>query len=177
MVPIILMVQSVHPYLRVMSFFAVFIFVGIMYCIQFFTAAFEKKVNTGIIRMVIMAAAVIFSAVKILSPYYQCPLADRENRIREALVNMENPEEINNIFYLDDFQKYVIRFYYGITPNEVYTLEEAEYVMAGPEFEDSTYTVPDWPVFYSYSQEMLDYVKENMIPLSAVGDYTVYRKK
>ncbi len=177
MVPVMLMVQSVHPYLRVMSFFAVYMSVGIVYCIQFFTVGLEKNTNIEKSRIVFMAVVVLLSAVKMLSPYYQSPLADRENRIHEVLAKMDNPKEIDNIFYLDDFQKYVIKFYFDVTPNEVYTLEEAECVMAGPEFEDSTCEVPEWPILYGYSQEMPDYVKENMTPIATAGDYTIYHRK
>ena len=93
-----------------------------------------------------------------------------------ALAKLDDPHAIDNIFYTDDFQKYVIKFYYDYAPNEVYTLEGADYVITGPEFTDPGNEIPEWPVLYGYSPEMISYVKDNMTEIASTDTYTIYRK-
>jgi hypothetical protein len=173
MVPIILMIQSVHPYLRVLSFYAVFMAIGAVYCLYTMVQALT---DSNGIDYAVMILSMLISAICLLSPYYRSPLADRENDIAAVLAKMDDPQSIDQIFYLDDFQKYVIKFYYDAKPTEVYSLEEAMYVIAGPEFSDTSYGDPQWPVLYGYSSEMLEYVQEHMEPVAEAEGYTVYKR-
>ncbi|WP_029231324.1 glycosyltransferase family 39 protein [Butyrivibrio sp. VCB2006] len=176
LVPIMLIVQSVHPYLRVLSFLAVFLFIGLVYMLN---QALELiKRDSLLIRCgyVLAGCTILITVINCVSPFYRSPLATRENDIQAALAKMDNPTDIDNIFYADDFQKYVLKFYYDVTPNEVYALEAADFVMTGPEFSDPSNEVPTWPVLYGYSKDMEDYVKGNMTELVHTDSYSIYKK-
>ncbi len=176
LVPVMLMIQSVHPYLRVLSFLAVFLALGFTYCIHEGLELFSQDClvkKAGLCAACVTILLTVFSCV---SPFYRAPLASRENEIADVLAQMDDPKGIDNIFYLDDFQKYVIKFYYNTTPNEVYTLEAADYVIACPEFTDSQNEVPEWPVLYGYSPEMIAYVQNNMTVVAQKDSYAIYKR-
>ena len=177
LVPVMLIVQSVHPYLRVLSFLAVFLALGFIYCIHEGLLLFSRNNLLRIVGICTACLAIILTVLSCVSPFYRGPLATRENEIADALALMDDPKSIDNIFYLDDFQKYVIKFYYDTTPNEVYTLEAADYVIACPEFTDPQNEIPQWPVLYGYSSEMIEYVQNNMSVVEQTDDYTIYHKK
>ncbi len=175
-VPLMLMVQSVHPYLRVLSFWAVFLFIGIVYSLYVFVLKLTQEKAQNILSLALAFASIIVTAASCLSSFYKSPLATRENEIAMALAELDDPHAIDNIFYTDDFQKYVIKFYYDYAPNEVYTLEGADYVITGPEFTDPGNEIPEWPVLYGYSPEMISYVKDNMKEIASTDTYTIYCK-
>ena len=135
----------------------------------------KKDEIRKVIKTVVCAAALFFAAISVLSSYYRAPLADRENEL-EALFSKVDTDKIDIIYYTDDYQKYVLKFYHDVTPVEVYTLEEANYVIIGPEQRDETYDAPQWPVLYPYSNGLLQDVSEKMVEIATAGNYTIYAK-
>ena len=170
LVPCMLIIQSVHPYLRVLSFLSVFLFIGTVYVIY----SFVKWPKAGLLAA---GASLLLCVLSCISPYYNSPLASRENEILNVISLIPDPTDINNIFFTDDFQKYVIKFYYGYEPTEAYTLESADYVITGPEFSDPSYTNIEWPVLYGYSEEMISIINENMTNIASTNTYSVYKRQ
>ncbi len=175
-VPVMLIIQSVHPYLRVLSFYAIFLFVGLLNAMSETSTWLNKKsVSCGLgVLMFIMSIAVCLS--NSLGGYYNDPLAERENDINKALSQMEDVSQIDTIFYTDDFQKYVLKFYYDVNPQEVYVMEDANFVITGPEFWDNTNASPEWPILYGYSDGFTNYVNSNMTKIAGSENYSVYKK-
>ena len=87
-------------------------------------------------------------------------LADRENDIADVLKVMDgDPHEISSIYYTDDFQRFVLKFYYDIEPEEA-SFEEAEYVILSNAFLENT-EQSDWPMLIYHDSFDSDYLMEN----------------
>ena len=176
-VPIMLIIQSVHPYLRVLSFYAIYLFVGIIYLLSLGLDKFNKSKEKAAPSLVLLGLSLVLSLSFCFGSYYNAPVAERENEIRAALNAM--PDPITNesvIFYTDDFQKYVLKFYYDVTPVEVYVMEDADYVITGPEFFDENNATPEWPVLYGYSEGFTGYISDNMNVVAQTDSFTIYQK-
>lgn len=175
-VPVMLMLQSVHPYKRVLGFYFIPIAFGVMhmlnnFCEEYTSAAFKK--HFGICTM---CAAIIVALYCINSESYRAPLADRENVIEDVLAKVDT-SKIDKMHYTDDYQKYVLKFYHDVTPEECEELADANYVMIGPELRDNKYTEPVWPVMYSYHMARLNYIEDKMTELASNGSYTIYARQ
>lgn len=175
MVPLMLILQSVHPYKRVLGFMLVPMVIAFVLMISSLIELLKKDEIRKVIKTVVCAAALFYATISVLSSYYRAPLADRENEL-EALFSKADTDKIDIIYYTDDYQKYVLKFYHDVTPVEVYTLEEANYVIIGPEQRDETYDAPQWPVLYPYSDGLLQDVSEKMVEIATAGNYTIYAK-
>ena len=175
-VPVMLMIQSVHPYKRVLGFLLVPMVLSLVLSI----ASLENLIGNEKIKRAVGVAFCVVTCVSatlnVTSPYYRAPLAERENEL-EALFSKTDTTQIDVIYYTDDFQKYVLKFYHDVTPAEVYTLEEANYVVIGPEQRDTSYDMPQWPVLYPYSEGLLTDVNEKMVEIETAGNYTIYAKQ
>ncbi|MCR5557853.1 MAG: glycosyltransferase family 39 protein [Butyrivibrio sp.] len=176
LVPAMLIIQSVHPYKRVLSFYLIPLLVGFVICISGFVNAIKNKKTAFITGALIMCLSILYAVCSVLGGYYNQPLAEVENAMESAFAKMDT-KEIDTIYYTDDFQKYVLKFYHDVTPTEVYTLAEANYVVIGPEQRDENYSAPEWPVLYPFSQGLLDDVARDMEEVARGGGYTVYRRK
>ncbi|WP_022778734.1 ArnT family glycosyltransferase [Butyrivibrio sp. AE3009] len=172
-VPVMLVVQSVHPYKRVLSFLAVPLTLGLGIICRELTDRIKDKKKESAASICIMAAATLFWVLAMTNPYYRAPMADRENELKAAFDTI-NVSDIDTIYYTDDYQKYVLKFYYDVTPTEYYTLEEANYVVIGPEQRDETYDSPVWPVFYPYSEGLINDVSKKMVVIGGTDNYTIY---
>lgn len=173
-VPVMLIIQSVHPYKRVLSFIMVPMAIGIAWMLK----CAISRVKYGCI---LCYGLIFFIAIIMATGYdYRSPLADRENDIKEALNVMEeagiSPAGIDSIYYTDDFQKYVLKFYYDNEPAEL-TLEEANYVMVSPEMRDSDYDAFIWPMLTVHDPDMLEYIEANFTSVYDGGEYAVYARK
>lgn len=175
-VPLMLMIQSVHPYKRVLGFLVFPMTLSLMLCFDVCLREVKSdKVKKGI-GIALCGLSCIYAVICCVSPYYRATLAERENEL-EALFSQIDTDQIDSIYYTDDFQKYVLKFYHDVTPAEMYTLEEANFVVIGPEQRDETYDLPKWPVLYPYSEGLLLDVSEKMVELKTAGNYTIYAKK
>ena len=173
MVPVMLIIQSVQPYKRVFSFFAAPFSLLIAYCL--FLAeklCVAEKLQTKI-NAVIIVFMITFSAVFLLSPSYRAPLAERENRIQEMF---SGEDEITSIYYTDDFQKYVLKFYFDCEPQEV-PLEQAEYVLVATDILNPEYTQAVWPVFLNHESFDYDYITSNFSKQKESDSYILYKRK
>ena len=82
--------------------------------------------------------------------------------------------DIDSIYYTDDFQKYVLKFYYDVTPDEV-SLEEAQYVMVSDDLTVSD-GMREWPMLTNYEDFKADYVSECFEAVGSTPKYTLYRR-
>ncbi|MBQ6407679.1 MAG: glycosyltransferase family 39 protein [Butyrivibrio sp.] len=176
LVPVMLIIQSVHPYKRVLSFYLIPLLIAFAICILGIFGAIRNKKASMVAEVVAMCLSVLYCICNVLGGYYNQELAEVENKIESAFEGM-NPSEIDTIYYTDDFQKYVLKFYHDVMPAEVYTLAEANYVVIGPEQLDESYTEPVWPVLYPFSQGLLDDVERDMEEVSNSEGYTVYKRR
>lgn len=199
-IPLMLIIQSVNPYLRVFSFLAVII--GFMTyelfkaVFAFFDSRLKREdrvydmIETGI-GIVIMFMAVISNVIFTFNfgndnSFYPIQLADRENDIYDALKqSAEDAYNIDSIYYTDDFQKYVLKFYFDKDPAET-SFEEADYVMVSRALFESSET-EEWPMLVyadSFDFEYLDENFERLTPNKAVygkkqkeNAYFLYRRR
>ncbi|MBQ0027233.1 MAG: glycosyltransferase family 39 protein [Lachnospiraceae bacterium] len=171
-----LLIQSVHPYKRVLSFIMVDMAIGTAYLFYRWiehsglTAKTIKKVEYGVIAFIILVVA-----FKMTTYNYRRPLADRENNIEEILKKI-NVTEIDSIYYTDDYQKYVLKFYHNIEPVEA-PIEEANYVIICSEIFESNYQENVWPVLMPNDQPFIKYVEDNFEEMEATEHYVAYCRK
>ena len=173
MVPVMLMIQSVQPYKRVFSFFAIPFGLLLAYCL--FLAGkicMSKKLQTKI-TVAVLVFMIFFAGILLCSPSYRAPLAERENRIREMF---NGEDEITSIYYTDDFQKYVLKFYFDCEPQEV-SLDEAEYVLVATDSLNPEYTQAVWPVFFNYESLNYDYITSHFLKEKESDSYILYKRK
>ena len=178
LMPLMLIIQSVQPYKRVFSYFGVVWAVALVYVIGACISCIKKE-KTAVILFNCIAVLI---AIGVLVQTYRCegPLADRENDIASVLEKCEfecglNPGEISSIYYTDDFQKYVLKFYYDIEPVET-TLEEAMYVLVSSDLLNSDGS-RDWPMLTNYDDFKIDYVMDAYDELCRNDKYIIYRRK
>ncbi|MBR5578519.1 MAG: hypothetical protein IKW28_05930, partial [Lachnospiraceae bacterium] len=185
MVPMILIIQSVQPYHRVFTFF------GITMAITFFTPILWKgEKPTGFSceaakdgnfslpklgNLILCLLFLGFCCFNLFSSYYRAPYADRESKIKEILQQSEMAEEIDKICFLDDYQKYVLQFYYDIRPTEA-SLPEADFLLVPTEILQPDYTAKVWPILYTYEEIDWEALK-NYQAVTETEDYIFYRKK
>ena len=198
-IPLMLIVQSVNPYLRVFSFFAAIIGFMAYYLLNRVMGLAERffkredstcliiRVGTGIcIFFMALLANLIFSfGLTGKNGPYPIRLADRENDIYYSLEQQKDTvKNIDTIFYTDDFQKYVLKFYYDIEPVEV-PLEEAGYIMMSEAFMSGS-EQSDWPMLVIKDYFDIGYVYDNFTPLNEIEEskkagshnpYILYRRK
>ena len=173
-VPVMLLIQSVQPYLRVLGFYSIPIIFGFIYIINVFCESFAGGKLARKITMITLGVAILLSVGSLMRPYYREPYAGRENDIQKLFVGVDTAA-IDNVYYTDDFQKYVLKFYCDVTPNEVENIEDADYAILCPEMKDSKYMQSEWPVLYSYHVARLKYAEKNMRLLRDTNDgYEIY---
>ena len=120
MTPVILIVQSVLPYHRVFTYFGVVLAISVFAIIS----EWSKEKVGGIICVV----ALLLCSTQIFSGYYTAPYAGREIEIKEIWEQSGIEESPEGICFIDDFQKYVLQFYWDYRPTESYQ-EEAKYIL------------------------------------------------
>ena len=173
MLPLMLIVQSVQPYKRVFSFFAVAFCILISMIFEIFCKTCKEKVQRRLLYGG-MVFLFVFSAIMLLSPFYNMQFAGRENDIAE--ITKEEIKDISSICYMDDFQKYVFKFYYDKEPQEL-PLQEAEYVLLPKELLEESYTAPVWPILVGNDGVDFACLNERFETVKESEAYILFRKK
>lgn len=164
--PIILIVQSVLPYHRV------FTFLGVLLALMF-TAFFSQwRKEKGALLM--CAACVFYCGIRISSAYYSAPYAAREVEIKEIWEKAGIEESPEGICFIDDYQKYVLQFYWDYRPTESWQ-EEANYILMPKEVMEEEYKVKAWPILYTYDEINWEAIKECEI-LAETDSYVLYQR-
>lgn len=171
MVPLMLIIQSVQPYYRVFTFFAVPLSVLIVWLLQ--QASDAKKCRERF--SVVCCIGMLLISIGLLgSESYNAQFAGRETEIAEIF--KEDVIELESIFYLDDYQKYVLKFYYDKEPLEV-SMEEAQYILLPKELYEEEYEVPVWPTMYNHDAIDFDYLKDAFNLVRENNSYELYKRK
>lgn len=162
MQPILLIIQSQQPYLRVFTFFGFVVAVSAVYlCSGFY-------INAGI-----MTVLGVLMALLTLTPGYRTNLGDDEDTLlacfQLAAEEGLQPEAIESICYTDDYQKYILKYYYDIEPLEA-SVGEAMMVIAPDELNGI------WPKLYDESNFDRDLINNEYHELGTVQRYTIYIK-
>ena len=142
-IPLILVVQSVLPYHRVFTFF------GVILALVVFAIISQWMKEKG--SLLICLAFVLLGAFQLGSEYYTAPYASREVDIKEIWEEAGIMECPDGICFIDDYQKYVLQFYWDYRPQESYQ-EEAKYILMPKEVMDSQYVAKSWPVLFTYEE-------------------------
>lgn len=178
MLPIMLIVQSVQPYLRVFCFFGVVLSFSILMYVNMILNKLGKKPSK--IGTIIIAVVGVLLIGILFTYKYRMPMADRENDILEALNKMEaegtKVDDIDSIYYTDDYQKYVIKFFFDDDPPES-VLGDASYVLVSDTLLDENISGIIWPMLTSYTAFDFDMLYNNYDKLTETDKYIVYRKK
>lgn len=175
MAPIILIIQSVHPYKRVLSFISLPIAFTIAGAISIIIEKSISSKSGKYIEYAISSVLIVCVIILVTGAGYRINLADRENDIADVLSYVD-VTDIDSIYYTDDYQKYVMKFYYDITPEEV-SLEDANYVLVPNELEDENYEAYEWPMLCGYNSEMNDYIDSEFALLQGTEKYKIYKRK
>lgn len=174
-VPVMLLIQSVHPYKRVFSFYMVPIAIGIAYCLyRCMTYCLDEKYQKRV-AVILFAIILVLGGLRFTSYDYRRPYADRENSLHEVF-DMVDAKSIESIYYTDDFQKYVLKFYYDAEPEEK-SLEEAQYVLVYREMLKPEIQSVDWPLMVTYDRDMLAEIFYHFEPIASNDVYEVYARK
>lgn len=165
--PIILIVQSVQPYYRVFTFFGV--------PLSLLLAAYMDRIIQRKWQGCATIVGFVLAAVFLTSSYYNAPYAGRESAVRKAWELADIEEEPESFFYVDDYQKYVLQFYWGYRPSEV-SLEEAQYVLVPQELMEEDFEEYSWPLLYNHAGLNWDYLESCEIVLET-SEYRLYKKR
>lgn len=175
-VPVMLIIQSVHPYQRVLSFMMIPISFGLMHILYSFFESYGYDKVKFVFSVTVMCVFLFVTAAKVFGDYYNEPYAGRENSIENVLAKIDT-SKIDKMHYTDDYQKYVLKFYHDVMPEECENIEDCNYVMICPELRDSKYNEPVWPVLYSYHVARLKYVEEKMTEIAEEDGYAIYARQ
>lgn len=176
--PIMLIVQSVQPYLRVFSFYGLVLSLSIMMYVKM--AVFKAGADNTKICTIVTAILGVFFIGLLFTPKYTMPMAGRENDIADVLYAMEDNgikvDAIDSIYYTDDYQKYVIKFFFDDDPAEA-PLGEASFVLVSDTMLDENITAMEWPLLTTYSDFDYDLLYNDYENVAETDKYIVYRKK
>lgn len=172
---VMLLIQSVHPYKRVLSFMMVSMALGLAYMLSRWVEHSDLNEISTKMEYGLMLIAVLIVGYKFTTYDYTRQLADRENDIEEALEEID-ATKIDSIFYTDDYQKYVLKFYHNVEPAET-EIENANYTIIGSEIRTPQYVENVWPVLMASNQPFLKYVDDNFEQIVETDKYVIYRRK
>lgn len=164
--PVILIVQSVLPYHRVFTYFGV-VLALILFAV---ISEWEKKKAANIICIV----ALLVCGIQIFSGYYTAPYAGREIEIKEIWEQSGIEHSPESICFIDDYQKYVLQFYWDYRPAESYQ-EEAKYILMPKEVMNEEYKAKVWPIMFTYDEINWDALKECKI-VTETDSYILYER-
>lgn len=173
MVPVMLIIQSVQPYLRVFTFLGVPVSFLIVWILgQLVEIPYLQK-KSRMISVALCMGMLVFALCMLTREDYNFQYAARETEIAQIL--KEDAEQIDSIFYVDDYQKYVLKFYFDKEPTEV-PMEEAQYVLLPKELYDETYETPVWPTMYGHGVLNLNYLKQEFDLIKESESYELYKR-
>lgn len=171
MLPVMLIIQSVQPYYRVFSFFSVPLTLLIVCMLQFFISKLKKETGRRRGSGIVLAAAALFCGLVLMRPDYHAQYAQRETEI--AGITEDVYQDISSICYMDDFQKYVFKFYYDIEPEEA-AVGTARYLLMPKEVEDGEGQIPQWPTLYSYDSVDWQQIDKTYSVIKESDHYRLY---
>ncbi len=164
--PLILVIQSVQPYYRVFTFLGVSLALLIM---TYLSELKKEKVEKGL-----AVALLAWACICLFSPYYNGAYGDRETKIKEIWEKAEI-KEVESICFMDDYQKYVLQFYWNLRPQEA-EQKEAQYILLPKEIAEQDYQTTIWPILYDYSSVDWEYLSGCQV-IEETDAYILYRKK
>ncbi|MBR5595831.1 MAG: glycosyltransferase family 39 protein [Lachnospiraceae bacterium] len=165
-IPIILLVQSVQPYHRV------FTFLGVILALFFFAVISQWVKGRG--TWIVGIACIILCGWQLSSEYYNAPYASREVQIKEIWEQSGIEECPQNICFMDDYQKYVLQFYWDYRPAEAWQ-EEAKYILMPKEIMNPEYKAKVWPILYTYEEVNWESLKECSV-VTETENYVLYTR-
>ncbi len=175
LLPVMLIIQSVQPYKRVFSYFAVPVSLLISFVLYKLYIAFIGDKGKNVISYIGGCVFFVLSIALLMSNYYRAEYAERENKIcdilREAKVT-----NIQKMYYTDDFQKYVLKFYYDLEPEEV-ELKDSEYMLVSKETLQPSYEQAIWPVFMAYGGLDMNIIDSDFAKIAENDMYLLYQRK
>ncbi len=171
MVPVMLIIQSVQPYYRVFTFLGVP--VSLLLSWLLYTILGKVKQKRELFAGVCCILLLCISVGTLTGESYNSQYADRESEIAQILES--EAENIDTMFFVDDYQKYVLKFYYDSLPQEV-SMQEAEYLLLPKELYDETYEIPVWPTMYTHESFDFEYLKENFGMIRESESYELYKR-
>lgn len=175
MMPIVLIGQSVQPYKRVFSFYGVCVGTAAAFVIYVAIEKIKKEKVQKVTGAIIAGVFALAAVAQLSSDVYKTPLAGRENDIKAALDNID-VSDVDSIFYTDDFQRFVLQFYYDSMPEET-SLQEAKYVLLSTEYVNCEFEVPQWPILYSSDGIDREYLEKEFEREYSDEKYIIYKKK
>lgn len=200
MLPLMFVIQSVQPYLRVSSFFGAVFALGCTEMVFLLSEYVSKKkchtANTVVskeatasnaldlhsdkymrLSLIISAVIGVLNFMILLTPSYTGQVAGRENDIKAVLDEYyADNQSIESIFYTDDYQEYVIKFYYDEEPLKL-PLGEAELVLISDTLTDKSITSTEWPMLYNSTDFDFDTL-DTMYRAAYKNDtYVIYERK
>lgn len=171
MVPVMLIIQSVQPYYRVFTFLGVPVSLLLVWVLHNIDIHVEQKKN--LFGKISCAVLLCISVGMLSGEAYNSQYANRETEIAQIMES--EADNITSMFYADDYQKYVLKFYFDLQPQEV-SMEESEYILLPKEVSDADITVPVWPVMYTYESFDFEYLKDNFSMIKESESYELYKR-
>jgi len=166
--PLLMIIQCKAPYLRVYTFFGVVVSVSVVWVISLLRI---ERFKFSQIAVYIFALAVF---LLLFTEPYNCSIGVREDNIYETLCEYvasgHEVKEIDSIHYVDDYQQYVLKFYFDAEPVET-SLEEANYVMLPTDEMTGV-----WPFFYSEDSFDRSYVDKYFAEEKRTDSYVIYKR-
>lgn len=170
MVPVMLVIQSVQPYYRVFTFLGVPVALLITWILQQVSDYRIKSVWFGKISCSVLLLVSLFYLTQ---EGYNYQYAARESEI--AQIFKDDAKQMESIFYVDDYQKYVLKFYYDKEPIEA-SMAEAQYVLLPKELYDEEYEVPIWPTMYVHENIDFEYLQSEFTRVKESDTYELYKR-
>ena len=125
------------------------------------------------IARVCCVALFLISVFALTRESYNSQYAYRETEIAQILES--EADNIDTICYVDDYQKYVLKFYYDLQPQEM-PIEEAGYVLLPKELHDESYEVPVWPTLFTHESFNFEYLNANFDMIQESESYELYKR-
>lgn len=169
--PCFMIGQSVQPYFRVLSFLAFVLAIGVTCGI----AILNRKTQLPFLQGIFLILVCLLVIGKLASAGYRIPLADRESRIKEIWQEAGIKDRATSICYMDDYQKYVLKFFWDSEPEERY-IGEAEFVLLPKEIEQKEYLAKDWPILYTYEEVDWDQLYHGYELIEESDSYKLFQK-
>lgn len=171
MVPVMLIIQSVQPYYRVFAFLGVPVSLLLSWALYLIISKIQNKKE--MIARACCVALFLISVFALTRESYNSQYAYRETEIAQILES--EADNIDTICYADDYQKYVLKFYYDLQPQEM-PIEEAGYVLLPKELHDESYEVPVWPTLFTHESFNFEYLNANFDMIQESESYELYKR-
>lgn len=174
MLPLMLIIQSVQPYYRVFSFFSVPLVLLMVFSLNILFSFIQNDAIRKNACLFTFVIALIFSGYVLMRTEYHSQYAGRENEIAE--ITKEYEEDLSSIFYMDDFQKYVFKFYYDLEP-QLKDIGEAKYLLVPKEVYNEDYVLPNWPTLYGHENVPFEQLEKDYEIVEESANYYLYRMR